>query len=58
MIELIAPGDGGLVNPIPGNSLGSHIQGGLVVFDNDVGVVAVASSGHRGLRIPLLYSRH
>ena len=51
-VELIAPGDGGLVDPVPGDGLGEHIQGRLVVFDNDVGVVAVASSGHRGVDTP------
>ena len=48
-IESIAPGDGGLVDPVPGHGPGRHIGGGLVVFDNDLSVVAVASPGHRGV---------
>ena len=48
-IELIAPGDGGLVDPVPGHGLSKHISGGLVVFDNDTSVVAVASPAHGGV---------
>jgi len=46
-VELVSTRDGGLVDPVPGERLGEHIDGRLVVFDNDVCVVASASSGHR-----------
>jgi len=42
-------GDGGLVDPVPGDGAGEHIAGRLVVFDGDVGVVGFSSSGHRGV---------
>lgn len=38
-----------MVDPVAGHRLGEYIVGGLVVFDDDEGVVAVSSSGHGGV---------
>ena len=42
----------GLVDPVVGEGLGEYIGGGLVVFDDDVGVVAVVVLGSSGCRHP------
>lgn len=46
-IELGSSGDRGLVDPVTADSLGEHVEGGLVVFDGDVDVVGVSPAGHR-----------
>ncbi len=51
-VELGFADHGGLVDPVAGDRLGEYIVGGLVVFDDDVGVVAVSSSGHGGVDTP------
>ena len=48
-VELGFADHGGLVDPVAGDRLGEYIEGGLVVFDDDIGVVAVSSSGHGGV---------
>ncbi len=48
-IELGSPGNRRLVDPVAADGLGEHIEGGLVVFDDDVCVVALSSSGHGGV---------
>jgi hypothetical protein len=41
--------DGRLVDPIPSDGLSEHVEGRLVLFDDDIGVVGVAAAGHRGV---------
>ena len=48
-IELGSPGDRGPVDPVAADGQGEHIESSLVVFDDDVGVVGVSSSGHGGV---------
>jgi hypothetical protein len=48
-VELGSSGDRGLVDPVTTDGLGEHVEGGLVVFDDNVGMVGVSPSGHRGV---------
>ncbi len=48
-VELGSSCNGGLVDPVAADSLGEHIEGRLVVFDNDIGVFRFSSSGHGGV---------
>jgi len=45
--EACSSGDGGLVDPLPGDRLGEHIGCGFVPVGDDVGVVGVPASGQR-----------
>ncbi len=45
-LELCAADDCGLVDPVAGDCLGEHVEGGLVFLGDDVGVVGVSASGH------------
>lgn len=46
-VELLLSGAGGLVDPVSGDGLSECGEGGLVGFGYDVGVIGLASSGHR-----------
>lgn len=48
-LELGPAGNGGLVDPIPGDGLGEHINGGLVPFGDHVGMVVITASRHGGV---------
>jgi hypothetical protein len=42
-------GEGRDVDPVSGERQGEHIESGLVVLGDDVGVVGFSSSGHWGV---------
>ena len=48
-IELSPANNRWLIDPFASEGLGEHIQRGVVVLDDDVGVVAVSSSGQGGV---------
>ena len=48
-IELSLAGNSGLVDPVSADGLGEDVESILVFFDDDVDVVAVTASGHRGV---------
>jgi hypothetical protein len=48
-IELGLASNSGLVDPVSADGPGEDVEGILVFFDDDVGVVAVTASGHRGV---------
>jgi membrane protein implicated in regulation of membrane protease activity len=48
-IELESASKCGLVDPFSSQGVGEQVEAGLVVFGDDVGVVGLASSGHRGV---------
>lgn len=43
--EACSLGDGGLVDPVPGDGLGEDVDCGFVLVGDDVGVVGVPASG-------------
>ena len=52
LIELSSALDGRPIDPVSGSGLGKHIDGCLVLFGGNVGVVGVPTSGHGGVDAP------